>query len=134
MLTDDAMIKLAETDYFRGCNAHDLETVLATMSDDCVMRFSAAKYTYVGGDAMRTHFKDFFSNFPSINFHNFISSVDIERQLIATHFTVSLVDNAGKPLDMHNCNFFRLNDDGLFEDVLIFNASPLKEGFEAGSQ
>ncbi len=133
MLSRAALIDLAEQHYFIGCNNHDLKTVLATMSQDCTMRFSAAKYQYVGGDAMRSHFSDFFSNFPDINFHDFVSIVDVEQQAIASHFTVALIDNAGKTLTMHNSNFFKANKDGIFDDVLIFNAAPLKEGFEAGS-
>lgn len=133
MLSHAALIDLAEQQYFIGCNNHDLETVLATMSQDCTMRFSAAKYRYVGADAMRSHFTDFFSNFPDINFHDFVSVIDVEQQAIATHFTVALVDNAGKSLVMHNSNFFKANKNGIFDDVMIFNASPLKEGFEAGS-
>ena len=133
MLTRDALIKLAEVDYFTGCNNHDIETILATMSDDCVMRFTAAKYQYNGAEAMRAHFTDFLSNFPSINFHRFVSVVDVEKQTVATHFIVTLIDKAGEKLEMNNCNFFVANKDGVFDDVLIFNASPLKAGFEAGS-
>ena len=133
MLSREDLIKLSEEDYFNGCNSHNLEGILATMSDDCVMRFSAAKYTYVGGDALRTHFGDFLSNFPTINFHDYVSVVDVENQSIATHFTVRLIDKAGKTLEMHNSNFFTTNEDGKFNDVMIFNAAPLKDGFKAGS-
>lgn len=133
MLSREDLITLSEKDYFNGCNVHDLEGILATMSDDCVMRFSAAKYAYVGADALRTHFKDFLSNFPTINFHDYVSVVDVDTQSIATHFTVTLVDKTGETLEMLNSNFFTTNEDGLFNNVLIFNASPLKAGFEAGS-
>lgn len=133
MLSRDALIKLAEEDYFVGCNNHDLDTVLATMSDDCVMRFSAARYQYTGASAMRTHFMDFLSNFPTINFHNFVTVADVETQSVSSHFTVTLIDKDDTKLEMHNCNFFTANKDGIFNDVLIFNAAPLKEGFQAGS-
>lgn len=133
MLSREELIALSEDQYFNGCNDHNLEGILATMSDDCVMRFTAAKYRYDGSSAMRAHFTDFLSNFPMINFHNYISVVDVDRQAIATHFTVTLKDHDDSILEMHNCNFFTTNKDGQFNDVLIFNAGPLKAGFEAGS-
>ena len=34
---------------------------------------------------------------------------------------------------MSNCNSFQANDDGLFNDCLIYNSAPLEKGFEAGS-
>ena len=133
MLSRDELIALSHTAYFDGCNSHDLEGILATMSADCVMRFTAASYTYIGADAMRAHFNDFLSNFPTINFHNYVSVVDVELQTIATHFTVTLIDKNGDTLEMRNCNFFTTDENGLFNDVLIFNSAPLKAGFEAGS-
>ena len=133
MLSRDELIALSHTAYFDGCNNHDLEGILATMSADCVMRFTAASYTYIGADAMRAHFNDFLSNFPTINFHNYVSVVDVELQTIATHFTVTLIDKTGDTLEMRNCNFFTIDKNGLFNDVLIFNSAPLKAGFEAGS-
>lgn len=133
MLTRDELITLSHTAYFDGCNNHELEGILATMSDDCVMSFTSADYTYVGADALRTHFIDFLSNFPSVNFHNYVSVVDVEGQTIATHFTVTLIDKEGDTLEMRNCNFFTVDKNGQFDTVLIFNSSPLKVGFEAGS-
>ena len=133
MLTRRDLIELAEHRYFDGCNNHDLATVLKTMSPECLMKFSAAKYTYIGEDALRTHFKDFMGNFPTINFHDYVSVVDVESQSIATHFTVTLTDKNNDDLIMKNCNFFVAGQSGQFDEVYIFNASPLKAGFEAGS-
>ena len=62
-----------------------------------------------------------------------VSVVDVEKQIVATHFIVTLVDKNGDKLEMNNCNFFTANKDGIFDDVLIFNSAPLKAGFEAGS-
>lgn len=133
MLSRNELIALSHTAYFDGCNSHNLEGILATMSGDCVMRFTAADYTYVGAGALRAHFIDFLTNFPTIHFHNYVSVVDVELQTIATHFTVTLINKSGEELEMRNCNFFTTDKDGLFNDVLIFNSAPLKEGFEAGS-
>lgn len=134
MLTRQQLISLSEEEYFLGCNTHNLEQVLATMSDACEMSFSAAKYKYRGANALRTHFIDFMGNFPTIDFNSFVSVVDVETQSIATHFIVNLVDDKGDLLTMKNCNFFKAGPSGKFDEVLIFNASPLKAGFEAGSE
>lgn len=132
-LTRDQLIDLAITQYFVGCNDHDREKVVNTFADNCVMRFSSAKYQYVGVEALGSHFDDFLSTFKIVNFHNFSNVVDVENQSIASEFTVQLVDHQGEELVMTNCNFFKAGKSGLFDNIMIYNSAPLQKGFEAGS-
>ena len=132
-LTREQLIKMAVDDYFIGLNKHDVPLATSGMAEDCVMQFSAAKFRYEGIAANVIHLTEFTENFEVVNFHNFVSIVDIDNQAIATRFHVDLIDHDGKVLSMSNSNWFQFNKDGKIEDILIYNAAPLKEGFEAGS-
>jgi len=132
-LTREQLIEMAIDKYFIGCNNHDKEQVCSVLSEDCVMHFSAAKYVYDGRKPIHDHMQDFMANFKVINFHNFVSIVDVETQSIAVRFQVTLEDFDGDAFTMNNCNFFKANTDGLFNDCMIFNSGPLQKGFEVGS-
>ena len=128
-----ALIDLAVQRYFLACNQGDLDTVLAAFARDCRVRFASAEFEYRGANALEAHFKEFSETFSVIDFHDFESLVDVEAQSIAVRFEVELVDRQGQSTVMQNCNFFKVNDDGLFSDVMIYNTAPLGEGFDAGS-
>ena len=132
-LTREQLIEMAVDKYFIGCNEHNRDQVCSVLSEDCVMRFSSAKYVYDGRPSIYEHMQDFMTSFKVINFHNFVSIVDVETQSIAVRFQVTLEDHEGDAFTMNNCNFFKANEAGLFEDCLIFNSAPLQKGFEVGS-
>lgn len=133
LLTREQLIKMAVDDYFIGLNKHDVPLATSGMGENCTMWFSAAKYRYEGIAANIVHLTEFTENFETVNFHNFVNIVDVDTQAIATRFHVDLIDHKGKLLSMSNSNWFQFNEDGKIEDILIYNAAPLKEGFEAGS-
>ena len=128
------LVTLAEQQYFEACNAGDLPTVLSNFARDCRIRFAAAEFQYVGMDAIKTHFEEFVATFAQIDFRDCRSVVDVEAQTIAVQFEVELVDHDGNSTVMQNCNFFRVNSEGKFSDVMIYNSAPLEDGFEAGSE
>lgn len=132
-LTREELIEMAVDKYFIGCNIHDREQVCSVLSEDCVMRFSSAKYIYDGREPIYVHMEEFMRSFKVINFHNFVEVVDVDSQSIAVRFQVTLEDHEGDAFTMNNCNYFQANEEGLFNDCLIFNSAPLQKGFEAGS-
>ena len=133
MLSRDQLIKLAVDDYFEGCNQHDHAKVMSTMSEDCFMRFPAATFRYQGHAALATHFDDFLGNFKVINFHNFINVVDPETQSIVSYFDVFLTDHDDAEIKMKNCNIFHCNEEGVFNEIIIYNTQALDKGFHEGS-
>ena len=133
MLGRDELIKLAVDEYFIGCNKHDHSMVMSTMSDDCLMSFPAASFRYRGGQALGVHFTDFLGNFSDINFHDFINIVDVESQSLVSYFKVFLTDHEGVEIKMQNCNIFHCNEDGLFNEIIIYNTKALDKGFHEGS-
>ncbi len=132
-LTREQLIEMAVDKYFIGANENDAQKMCSVLSDDCVMRFTAAKYRYDDHDAIMVHLNEFTSTYKVVNFRNFVNVVDVKSQSIAVRFQVDLEDHDGEKLSMSNCNFFQANEDGLFNDCLIFNSAPLQKGFEAGS-
>ena len=132
-LTREQLIEMAVDKYFIGANKNDAEEMCRVLSKDSVMRFTSAKYRYEGWDSILIHLQEFTSTFKVINFHEFVNVVDVQNQSIAVRFQVHLEDYDGEKLMMSNCNFFQANDDGLFNDCLIYNSAPLEKGFEAGS-
>lgn len=132
-LTRAQLADLAINRYFIGFNNHDVESVMDTFAEDCIMTFSAADREFEGLESLREHTVEFIETFPTINFHNFQSVIDARPQTIAVRFIVQLIDADGEELVMNNCNFFKVNRAGLFTEVAIFNAGKLDKGFRAGN-
>lgn len=133
MLDRNELIDVAENRYFRALNNRDLETVMATMSQDCVMWFPAASFNYAGQHALRIHLEDFLANFPIVDFHDFVNVVDVETQSIVSYFTVRLVDDQNEEVAMRNCNIFHCDEKGVFKEIIIYNSKALDKGFQVGN-
>ena len=120
--------------YFEGCNTNNHDQVMATFAEDCLMWFPAATFAYRGKQSLDVHFKDFLGTFATVNFHDFTHVADPQTQLICTYFTVILIPHEGDKIMMKNCNIFRLNEQGLFEEIVIYNSGALDQGFHAGNE
>ena len=132
-LTREQLINTAVEKFFKGMNNKNVKSATDIMDEDCIMRFSAAKFRYEGRAANIVHLTEVTETFERIYFHNFVSIVDEKQQAIATRFQVELTDFENETLSMSNCNWFQFNEAGLVSDILIYNAAPLQKGFEAGS-
>lgn len=132
-LTREQLVEISVEKFFKGMNNKDVASATGIMADDCLMRFSAAKYRYEDRAANVVHLTEVTETFSKIYFHNFVSVVDVAQQAIATRFNVELTDLNGEVLAMSNSNWFQFNDSGLVSEILIYNAAPLQKGFEAGS-
>ena len=133
MLDRDQLLDIAINRYFGALNNHDLDLVMSSMGQDCVMWFPAATFNYSGEAALRIHLQDFFDNFAIIDFHDFVNVVDEQAQSIVCYFTVRLVDNDGVEVVMKNCNIFHCDDSGVFKEIIIYNSKALDKGFQAGN-
>jgi hypothetical protein len=132
-LSREQLIDLAISRYFGGHNLHDEAHVLKAIAKNCVVRFNASHHQFSGYEAIKLHTRDFMESFAVIKFHSFENVVDVDVQAIASRFTVELTDVSGAVTVMKNCNFFRVNKDGLFDDILIFNSASLDKGFRDGN-
>ena len=132
-LTREQLIEIAVEKFFKGMNAKNVDVATSIMAENCLMRFSAAKYRYENRAANIVHLTEVTETFSKIYFHNFVNVVDVPQQAIATRFNVELTKNDGEVVAMSNSNWFQMNAEGLVSEIIIYNAAPLKEGFEAGS-
>lgn len=127
------LIDAGVRNFFEKLNEHDLEGVMAGISETCEMRIPSSNFTYTGKAALRDHLQDFVSSFPTIDFRDFVVVADVENSRLAVRFNISLTEDDGAETHMSNCNFFEVTGGGLLEDILIFASAPLSKGFEVGS-
>ena len=132
-ISREALIAAGVDRFFKGLNAHNLNSVMDGIAEDCEMRIPSSNFVYTGKAALRDHLDDFLTSFPVVNFRDFIVASDPVENRLAVRFNISLVEEDGTETHMSNCNFFEVNDDGLLTDILIFASAPLSKGFEVGS-
>lgn len=132
-LTRAQMIASTIDNYFEMLNAHDLDGVMRGMTADCEMRIPSSNFTYIGAEALRIHLGEFLETFAVVNFHNYVICADPVSRGVGVHFDIFLTAHDGEQTNMHNVNFFELDDAGLITDILIFASAPLSRGFHAGS-
>ncbi len=114
--------------YFKAVDAQDVDAILSHFADDCVMTVQTANAVFTGADEIRRMFTDFCNNSVSI-FHE-IKNIVVEPDAgkVATEQSYIGELNDGTKNDMHNCNFFDVDDEGKFSRVIIWMAgtNPLK--------
>lgn len=133
MLDRQQLLDVAVNRYFGALNDHDLDVLMTTIGKECVMWFPAATFNYAGEEALTIHFKDFFANFPIVDFHDFSNIVDVETQSLVSYFTVRLVDDQNQEIQMRNCNIFHYDSSGAFKEIIIYNSKALDKGFQVGN-
>jgi ketosteroid isomerase-like protein len=132
-LSREQMINSTIDNYFEMLNAHDLDGVMRSMTQNCEMRIPSSNFRYSGADALRTHLNEFLETFAVVKFHNYVVCADTQSGGAGAYFDVHLTAHDGEQTNMNNANFFKLDEAGLITDILIFASAPLSRGFEAGS-
>ncbi len=125
-LTHDQLASAPDS-YFKAVDRMDVDGILSHFADDAVMIVQTANAQFNGADEIRRMFTDFTSNSVSI-FHeikNMVVQPDANKVSTEQSYIGELKD--GTRNDMHNCNFFDLNDEGKFTRMIIWMAgtSPL---------
>jgi steroid delta-isomerase-like uncharacterized protein len=93
-------------------NRHDVEALMAFMSDDCVFETSAGPDVcgtrYAGRDAVRRGFADVFATFPDAHWGGARHFVDGDRGVSEWTFTGTRRD--GTRVEVHGCDLFTFRD------------------------
>ena len=105
-------------EYFRAVDALDPDAVLAHFADDATLTVQTARVTFTGAAEIRRMFVDFFAEWESMVHTVTNLVVDPEAGTVATEQHVDLVGAAS--MEMHNCNFFTVDDAGEFSRVIIW--------------
>lgn len=107
--------------YFHGVDNGDLEQILACFHEDAFLKEMTSDTLHEGREAgLRRMFTDLLGHNERIWHGNFVHTVDVEQQSIASQFTVEIVPrDSGEELRYENCNRFYL-DDGRFKEVYVY--------------
>ena len=136
-------IRLVEEDYFGHVVRPNVKRILACFTDDAVITIfhgddPATVFRAFPGpnDApLRGYFDYVFETYTVDGYSNFRHFVDVDAQLIASMFEVTLTPKPGSALAQEgvgtqtllNCNFFECTN-GRFRDVVIYYANPATAG------
>lgn len=117
----DAMRLIARVeDYFSAVDRKDLAGALAFFAEDATVTIATFDLVYRGREtSLRGMFERLFMRYEAV-WHGNFDHVAEPPHRIATRFKVRNTSATGQQWNKHNCNLFRLRDDGLFQDVQIF--------------
>ena len=89
-------------------NRHDVDALMAFMTDDCVFESSAGPDVcgtrFAGRDAVRAGYKEVFSTFPDAHWGNAQHFVEGDRGVSEWTFTGTRAD--GVRVEVHGCDLF----------------------------
>ena len=126
-LTREQLAALPDS-YFKAVDAKDVDAILSHFADDATLTVQTDHAVFDGAEEIRRMFTEFCDNSVSI-FHE-IKNIVVEpaTRKIATEQSYIGELEDGTKNDMHNCNFFDVNADGVFTRVIIWMAgtNPLK--------
>jgi len=126
-LTRDRLAELPAS-YFNAVDAKDVDAIVAHFAHDATLTVQTDHVTFTGEAEIRRMFQDFIGN--SVSIRHVITNIVVEEAAgkVSTEqdYIGELTD--GTRNDMHNCNFFDVDADGLFSRVIIWMAgtNPLK--------
>ena len=93
-------------------NRHDVDAIMAFMTDDCVFEASAGPDVcgtrYAGRDAVRAGFAEVFATFPDARWSNPRHFVRGDRGVSGWTFTGTRAD--GSRVEVHGCDLFTFRD------------------------
>jgi ketosteroid isomerase-like protein len=119
-LDRDGLVALVERDYFANVDAQRLEELLATMRADATFTVATHGVQHSGrDDGIRRMFERLYEEHAAVAHVDFSHVADVERQSIASQFTVRNTEHDGSITVKHNCNFFHV-EDGRFDLVVVY--------------
>ena len=99
-------------EYADAWNRHDVDAIMALMTDDCVFEASAgpevAGARYVGREAVRNAFAEVWATFPDAHWGGARHFVCGERGVSEWTFTGTRAD--GARFEVHGCDLFTFED------------------------
>ena len=105
------MLKVLEA-FAEAWNRHDLDALMAMMTDDCVFEASGGDNVngerYEGQEAVRTAFGTVFEQFPDAHWGDARHLVEGERGLSEWTFTGTLSD--GRLVEVNGCDLFTFRE------------------------
>jgi ketosteroid isomerase-like protein len=116
--TEQSQLARLPSSYFKAVDSLDPVAVLAHFAEDATLTVQTAHVTFTGTGEIRRMFVGFFADWESMvhNISNLV--VDEANGKVSTEQIVDL--NGANSTQMHNCNFFDVDDEGKFSRVIIW--------------
>lgn len=116
--TEHSQFAQLPASYFKAVDSLDPDAVLAHFAADATLTVQTAHVTFIGADEIKRMFVAFFADWDSMvhNISNLV--VDPANGKVSTEQIVDL--NGQNSTQMHNCNFFDVNEEGKFTRVIIW--------------
>jgi ketosteroid isomerase-like protein len=107
--------------YFSGVDGEDIETVLSTLTPDCVFRVETHGVELTGHAEIAAMLRRLWDNHKAVCHRDFAFVCDPGRGRIAAQFQVVNTEHDGSKTHKSNCNFFDLAG-GRFSRVSVYMA------------
>ena len=120
-LTTEQLAAIPDS-YFKAVDAFDAKRVGAHFALDAVMSVQTDHKVFNGRDEIERMFTDFFNASETI-FHeirNMVVQTELRKVATEQGYQGTLKD--GNVNDMHNCNFFDINESGEIQRMIIWMA------------
>lgn len=121
-MTRDEQIDLVNR-YFAAVDGEDAETLLSTLTEDCVFTVETHGVRLEGHAAIAAMFDRLWKDHKAVRHQRFTYIPDPEGNRIAARFTVENTEHDGSLTHKSNCNFFELRG-SLFSAVAVYMAGP----------
>jgi steroid delta-isomerase-like uncharacterized protein len=111
-VSEQVTVKVLQ-DFAEAWNRHDVDALMAFMTEDCVFEASAgpdiAGTRYVGREAVRAGFAEVWATFPDARWDNARHFICGARGVSEWTFTGTRAD--GARVEVHGCDLFTFRDD-----------------------
>lgn len=113
------LVALAER-YFAAVDRMDLAATLTCFAPEATFTIATYNQTYTGRDTeIAAMFERLNARYASV-WHGAFDHVVQPPARIASRFRVENMTIGQQKLVKHNCNFFRVREDGLFDEVFVY--------------
>lgn len=97
--------------YFSAVDREDIDTLLGTLTSDCLFTVETHGVRLQGHDAIEGMFRRLWNSHAAVLHHEFEFVSDAETNRIVARFQVDNTEHDGSHTLKSNCNFFEVRDD-----------------------
>lgn len=108
--------------YFRAVDEENLDALLALLSPDCLFTVATHQVRLSGAAEISGMFRRLWAHHDWVRHDQFRFVTDASAGRVAVQFQVTNQLPDGTQVFKSNCNFFTLDDAGLFDSVAVYMA------------
>ena len=108
--------------YFRAVDEENLDAILALLDTDCIFSVETHQVRLSGAAEISGMFQRLWAHHDWVRHDQFRFVTDAPAGRVAVQFQVTNQLHDGTHIYKSNCNFFTLNEAGLFDSVAVYMA------------